>query len=1724
MSTKLNNSLNIQSIHDNGNSSVTIGLINDENSVILQGEAKSGMSTLKPLSNIPENNNVSKIIGTVSESDLRKNLLFGIKKNIFDLDRSRINKSFFYNDHVITCTNTVVRNIDIITGTNRRITFENNIDYVSFNNVASEIYVKSNNHIYILDRSCETTKKDIDLSTLLSDDINNFSDFVIGNGQKISLFGVTDNKITKFISYDINTNSITDTMVIDNYYSENEELEYRCIYLDNEPVILVLRSNKTIIDIYNMNATYYLNQIDSSLGNIIEILDNTDNCILIQTDNNKVYRCDDIVSGEIGEFVEQISEIDSDEKIVSYFNNGYISNDLYDNLTDDGYIGIKNNSSSSKIQIYRSWNGFDYRKNYTKDLYIELDDDIKFAYLDSIVNGNLVLIHNSTNHNISTYSINREELSKYISEYNTRINSLESSVSSNTSSINNINNTIKQINTNISNINKPISYKTIPVNEQGLYDIDLIREEGWYQTTVVGDSLLGAPGRLPNERFTILAIPLYSTDSMALLMFSDDTNSSPSRENKAVGYKFINNGVASDWYQFTGLEWKSNSSYSLEGYLKYINGKIVDSGFNENSFINVPNDYDETKLISYNGETLQNTNVSYNRFIANDVGYEELDSSTDPTVDNLVLYIDSENIDGKNNPIYFTNSGTIYNLVDNYDPFIINPMTSMDDGSGIGEVSGTLISDKFFDNDTTPTLASVLYNPECSFTIEFSFIFNDSISNIDPLSSETLLSLGEGIYFQKFGYFTRFFINGYRTVAGEPYANYRYSDPNSSLPINFSNKRQYITIVGNNSTMEYKIYYNGVLKDSSWILSYSVPDSYKGCVYGYDSSSEIYLNQSTIGSLGYLKIYNRALSDDEVKNRYNKRLGNGIVENDFIDKKYQKPIIDHINKNINDILYMEIISDKIFFPNMNLYKGMRFKVTTPKILTSKAILSKTVNVNGIDYQIQWEPEDGILEDLYDDQNSIEFSLSPDYVFDIVYDGTKFICLNFVSKYSDLSHKSGSSDSLYNKKLTSENIDLIKNSKIEKFTEIYYADSGNSCTGKPSGVDSFTLLVDNNGQLLKDSNNNIYTRISSGADIFIINCSIRRVSGPENTFYISIDVKRSDGLFNKTYKYSHPNTSSSATDFYVYLKSFNYNTGEYVFSYGPDTSGRPPYYGQSILWSESVAINLNSTIDYSDKIYMINGGDGSAQLVEGLYSNWEQVGLINSENPPSENSLISIDQNNKIVDAEKTIDGVDINTNNDVVHFGICTTIGSAATKTVTLSGFKLINGARVFIKFNNANTYIGTTYLNINNTGDKQISVLSNDSNNTSGKIGLLSNRIYEFIYYNNSYYAINTLSYYPAYNKVYGPQSNNRNINHLSYITAGSKFSSLYSSGSTLLLPGNYNLTTSSISIKLQNHHTITGYTEIIKPTSYIYDRDINDVSICSKISVSNPTHWPEVMNGASYYIKNIIFDLSNDSADDSSVGLYSDYGLFQITGGSCVKFKNCVFNVRAERAFLIENGSIEFENCAFFLAPGETVCHHFIDAICSSTTDEINIKFTNCYFVSEVTSGHAYTSALAGYNVNLTIENCELINVDPFKVEYSNLSNTNGGSNILIRNNKIKTNAIGAYDASSGGYTNGSLIFSNNLVESDEMLEFYVQGGSQSMISNNTFNLEGSYVSILYYARSSSAMTNSFVGNTSNSRISLSKLNSGSAYITVTGNCINGKLDVTGFTKSSQGYNVNT
>lgn len=69
---------------------------------------------------------------------------------------------------------------------------------------------------------------------------------------------------------------------------------------------------------------------------------------------------------------------------------------------------------------------------------------------------------------------------------------------------------------------------------------------------------------------------------------------------------------------------------------------------------------------------------------------------------------------------------------------------------------------------------------------------------------------------------------------------------------------------------------------------------------------------------------------------------------------------------------------------------------------------------------------------------------------------------------------------------------------------------------------------------------------------------------------------------------------------------------------------------------------------------------------------------------------------------RTIDGVIFNGSANIIHYGTCSTAAATAAKVATITGFSLSSGAKVVIKFSNANTASSPT-LNINSTGAKSI-------------------------------------------------------------------------------------------------------------------------------------------------------------------------------------------------------------------------------------------------------------------------------------------------------------------------------------------------------------------------------------------------------------------------------------
>lgn len=100
-----------------------------------------------------------------------------------------------------------------------------------------------------------------------------------------------------------------------------------------------------------------------------------------------------------------------------------------------------------------------------------------------------------------------------------------------------------------------------------------------------------------------------------------------------------------------------------------------------------------------------------------------------------------------------------------------------------------------------------------------------------------------------------------------------------------------------------------------------------------------------------------------------------------------------------------------------------------------------------------------------------------------------------------------------------------------------------------------------------------------------------------------------------------------------------------------------------------------------------------------------------------------------LETSRAIDGVNFNGTADIGHYGTCSTAAGTAAKTVALTGYKLVTGSRVTVKFTVTNTAASPT-LNVNSTGAK--SILYRGSAISAGH--LAANRTYEFVYNGTAY------------------------------------------------------------------------------------------------------------------------------------------------------------------------------------------------------------------------------------------------------------------------------------------------------------------------------------------------------------------------------------------------------
>ena len=181
---------------------------------------------------------------------------------------------------------------------------------------------------------------------------------------------------------------------------------------------------------------------------------------------------------------------------------------------------------------------------------------------------------------------------------------------------------------------------------------------------------------------------------------------------------------------------------------------------------------------------------------------------------------------------------------------------------------------------------------------------------------------------------------------------------------------------------------------------------------------------------------------------------------------------------------------------------------------------------------------------------------------------------------------------------------------------------------------------------------------------------------------------------------------------------------------------------------------------------------------------------------------------KQLETARKIDGVNFDGTTDITHYGICSTAAGTAAKTVAVTGFNLVTGARVTVKFTVTNTAASPT-LNVNGTGAKAIKY--RDSTISTGY--LAANRVYEFVYDGTDYLFMgdintDTNTTYTAGTGITIGSGNA--INHTNSVTAGTvkgDDSKTLGFGGTFKVP--------SITYDAQGHITSTSTTTMTMPAT---------------------------------------------------------------------------------------------------------------------------------------------------------------------------------------------------------------------------------------------------------------------------------------------------------------------
>ena len=172
-----------------------------------------------------------------------------------------------------------------------------------------------------------------------------------------------------------------------------------------------------------------------------------------------------------------------------------------------------------------------------------------------------------------------------------------------------------------------------------------------------------------------------------------------------------------------------------------------------------------------------------------------------------------------------------------------------------------------------------------------------------------------------------------------------------------------------------------------------------------------------------------------------------------------------------------------------------------------------------------------------------------------------------------------------------------------------------------------------------------------------------------------------------------------------------------------------YIYQNGAWTDSKEPTPSFSIPPGDTIPLMDG-TGSA----GTSANYSR----NDHRHPSDTTKantsgtypgITAGNANQLTTA-RAIDGVNFNATVNITHYGVCGTSASTTIKDVQITGFTLITGARVAVKFSNTNTSTAPQLrVYSSSTSDGEAKPIYFPNTTTNQKNVLAANRIIEFIY-----------------------------------------------------------------------------------------------------------------------------------------------------------------------------------------------------------------------------------------------------------------------------------------------------------------------------------------------------------------------------------------------------------